>query len=55
MENGYDVSGVYQIKPKGAPDLDNVYCEILNDTAYTVIQRRTEFTQYAQKEVNCYW
>lgn len=41
-EMGYDVSGVYQIKPEGAEEPDNIYCEFLNGTAYTVIQRRTD-------------
>ncbi|XP_060078429.1 fibrinogen-like protein 1 [Ylistrum balloti] len=40
-ELGYDVSGVYQIKPRTAIAQDDVYCQFVNNTAYTVLQRRT--------------
>ena len=35
---GYHTSGVYQIKPTKAPQLDNVYCEMLNGTGWTLLQ-----------------
>ncbi|XP_064609118.1 fibrinogen C domain-containing protein 1-like [Liolophura sinensis] len=39
-KRGYVISGVYAIQPIGAPQLDNVYCEMINNTGWTVIQRR---------------
>lgn len=39
-KRGYVVSGVFPIQPIGAPQLDNVYCEMINNTGWTVIQRR---------------
>jgi len=41
---GYVTSGVYQIQPQGMPTLDNVYCEMINQTGWTVIQRRRDGT-----------
>ncbi|XP_033749204.1 fibrinogen-like protein 1 [Pecten maximus] len=41
-ELGYDVSGVYQIKPDTASHQDDIYCQFINNTAYTLIQRRTD-------------
>ena len=43
-KNGYDTSGVYQIMPTGAAQLDNVYCEMINNTGWTVVQRRHDGT-----------
>ncbi len=35
---GFHTSGVYQIKPSRAPQLDNVYCEMLNGSGWTLLQ-----------------
>ena len=40
--SGHTTSGVYQIKPLDAPELDNVYCEMINQTGWTMIQRRED-------------
>ncbi|KAL3866691.1 hypothetical protein ACJMK2_043972 [Sinanodonta woodiana] len=41
-EYGFRSSGVYQIKPRNAAYLDSVYCEMVNGSGLTVIQRRTD-------------
>ena len=35
---GFHTSGLYQIKPSRAPHLDNVYCEMLNGSGWTLLQ-----------------
>ena len=42
---GFRTSGIYQIQPSESLPVDNVYCEIVNNTGYTVIQRRTDGLQ----------
>ncbi len=37
---GHHTSGVYQIRPNGMLQLDNVYCEMLNHTGWTLLSRR---------------
>ncbi|KAK6179936.1 hypothetical protein SNE40_012183 [Patella caerulea] len=39
---GFTVSGVYSIKPDGTLFMDTVYCEMVNKTGYTVLQRRVD-------------
>ena len=51
LNQGMQVSGVYQVKPRGAMFMDGVFCEFINDTAYTVIQRR----QDGQTDFNRQW
>ena len=41
---GYRTAGVYQVKPDSAAQLDNVYCEMINGTGWTLIQRRRDGT-----------
>ena len=41
---GFRTAGVYQVKPDSAGQLDNVYCEMLNGTGWTLIQRRRDGT-----------
>ncbi|CAH1796214.1 unnamed protein product [Owenia fusiformis] len=41
-KNGFEVSGVYRIMPKGTAMLDDVYCQYVNNTGWTVIQRRVD-------------
>jgi len=41
-ERGYRVSSVYEVQPDGSPHADRVYCELINDTAWTVVQRRVD-------------
>ncbi|GAB1602500.1 angiopoietin-related protein 7-like [Argonauta hians] len=40
--SGQYLSGLYQIQPKNAQQLDHVYCEMINGTGWTVFQRRLE-------------
>ncbi|XP_029658375.1 angiopoietin-related protein 7 [Octopus sinensis] len=40
--SGQYLSGLYQIQPKNAQQLDHVYCEMINGTGWTVVQRRLE-------------
>lgn len=39
---GYTVSGVYPIRPVGSPQLDDVYCHLINQSGWTVFQRRID-------------
>ena len=39
---GHRTSGVYQVKPDVKLPLDNIYCEFVNNTGYTLVQRRTD-------------
>ena len=39
---GHRTSGVYQVKPGEKLPLDNIYCEFVNNTGYTVMQRRAD-------------
>ncbi|BFY98996.1 hypothetical protein BsWGS_02036 [Bradybaena similaris] len=41
---GFRVSSVYQILPVGARYMIPVYCEMINNTGYTLIQRRVDGT-----------
>ncbi|ESO94572.1 hypothetical protein LOTGIDRAFT_118333, partial [Lottia gigantea] len=41
-QSGYTTSGVYNIRPIGATFMDSVYCEMVNNTGYTVLQRRID-------------
>ncbi|CAL1540611.1 unnamed protein product [Lymnaea stagnalis] len=41
---GFTVSAVYQVLPENSPFLVPVYCEMINDTGYTLLQRRIDGT-----------
>ena len=38
------MSGVYEIKPETATYLDTVYCQMINNTGWTVLMRRQDGT-----------
>ena len=40
LEQGFTSSGVYQIQPFGSRQFESVYCEMINQTGWTVFQRR---------------
>ena len=42
--SGFTTSGVYRVKPDGAAMLDDVYCEMINGTGWTLLQRRLDAT-----------
>jgi len=53
-ERGYRVSSVYEVQPEGAPHADGVYCQLVNDTAWTVVQRRVDGSVSFQRGWNDY-
>jgi len=47
-------SGVFQVRPPGSPHSDGVYCEMVNGSGWTVIQRRVDGTVSFRRSWNDY-
>ena len=53
-DRGHRVSSVYDVQPEGAPHADSVYCEMVNETAWTIVQRRVDGSVSFQRGWNDY-